>query len=402
MYAYTITKQYIQSSDSILVHFVSTSIVFWGCNKIVQTSRAIRYGFESVVCCDLLDSALSKVLVVGVGGAGNNLVNKLMEAGVSGAQCIAVNTDRRHLDVVRAHQKFLVGSEVTHGFGACGDPDIGRRAVEESFERIASVFSNADVAFIVAGMGGGTGTGAAPIIAKMAQESGAVVTGLATMPLESEKRERTLALQGLEAMSRACNTTIVVDNNRPVESIPGLIAESALPMADSVLINVLKGLSDTVSTPKYMRMDLGDIKGLLKVGGVALAGLGESNSMFRVEEAVRNALQSPFLEVDHRRASGALVFVTGDSSMSNLEAARVAEVVGEMLPIEASVIWGTRVDPYIDSALRVTLVLTGLDYWQQYVGGYRRMPFGIYNMEPEVGKDQSLDIDLDLDQLESD
>jgi cell division protein FtsZ len=368
---------------------------------MVQMSRTMHCGFENVVCCDLLNSTLSKVLVVGVGGAGNNLVNKLMETGVSGVQCVAVNTDQEHLDVVRAHQKFLVGSEVAHGLGAFGDPEIGRRAVEASLEKIAPIFWNIDVAFIVAGMGGGTGTGAAPIIAKMAQQSGAVVTGLVTMPFETEKRERMFALQGLEAMTRACNTTLVIDNNRPIETMPGLVSESVLPMADSILVNFLKGFSETISTPSYMRADLGNIKEVLKRGGVALAGVGESNSMFRVEEAVRNALQSPFLEVDHRAANGALVFVTGDSSMSNSEAARVAEVVGEMLPMDASLIWGARVDPSIDSALRVTLVLMGVDYWQQYVGGYRKMPLGIYNMEPEVGKDQSLDIDLELDQLES-
>ncbi len=274
--------------------------------------------------------------------------------------------------------------------------------MQESLGKLSPIFWNADAVFIVAGMGGGTGTGAAPILAKMAQQSGAVVTGLVTMPFESEKRERMVALHGLEAMSRACHTTVVIDNNRPIETMPGLVSESVLPMADSILVNVLKGLSETVSTPNNFRLGQNDVKEVLMRGGVALAGFGESNSTFRVEEAVRNALQSPFLDVDHRTASGALIFVAGDSSMLNSEAARVAEVVGEMLPIEASVVWGSRVDPSLDSKLRVTLVLTGMDYWQQYVGGYRRMPFGIYNMEPEVGKDQSLDIDLNLDQLELD
>jgi cell division protein FtsZ len=350
----------------------------------------------------LLNSTLSKALVIGVGGAGNNLVSKLMETGISSAQCVAINTDRGHLDVVNAHQKFLVGCEATQGLGAYGDPEIGRKSVQESLGKLSPIFWNADAVFIVAGMGGGTGTGAAPILAKMAQQSGAVVTGLVTMPFESEKRERMVALHGLEAMSRACHTTVVIDNNRPIETMPGLVSESVLPMADSILVNVLKGLSETVSTPNNSRLGQNDVKEVLMRGGVALAGFGESNSTFRVEEAVRNALQSPFLDVDHRTASGALIFVAGDSSMLNSEAARVAEVVGEMLPIEASVVWGSRVDPSLDSKLRVTLVLTGMDYWQQYVGGYRRMPFGIYNMEPEVGKDQSLDIDLNLDQLELD
>jgi cell division protein FtsZ len=369
---------------------------------MAKTSPATHRGFESVVCCDLLTATLSKVVIVGVGGAGNNLVNKLMETGATRAECVAVNTDRRHLDAIHAHQKLLVGTEVAQGIGACGDPEIGRKAVEESLEKLAPVFWNMDAAFIVAGMGGGTGTGAAPLIAKMAQESGAVVTGILTMPFENEKRERMFALQGLESMSRTCHTTVVVDNNRPIEAMPGLVSDSALPMADDILVSVLKGLSDTLSTPSYVRTDVSDVKNVLRNGGIALAGIGESNSMFRVEEAVRNALQSPFLEVDHKMATGALVFVTGDSSMSNSEAARVAEVVEEILPTQASVTWGARVDPSMDSRLRVTLVLTGMDYWQQYVGGYRKMPFGIYNMEPEVGKDQNLDIELDLDQLESD
>jgi cell division protein FtsZ len=348
-----------------------------------------------------LNSTLSKVLVIGVGGAGNNLVSRFMDTGTSGVQCIAVNTDQDHLAAVRAHQKYLVGSEATHGLGACGDPEIGKRAVEQSLERFASMFWNVDTVFLVAGMGRGTGTGAAPILAQMARDTGAITAGLVTMPLESERRERMIAIQGLEAMSKACDTTVVIDNNRPVETMPGLVSESVLPMADNVLLNVLKGLSENVSISSY-GFRQSNIRNLLKIGGVALAGIGESNSTFRVEEAVRNALQSPFLEVDRGAANGALVFVSGDSSMSNSEAARVAEVVGEMLPVGASLVWGARVDPSLDSSLRVTLVLTGMDYWQQYVGGYRKMPFGIYNMEPEVGKDKSLDIDLDLDQLESD
>ncbi len=371
------------------------------CGTIIQTSRATRYGFENVVCYDLLRSTFSRVRVVGVGGAGNNIVNKLMEAGVSGAQCVAVNTDRRHLEAVRAHQKLLVGAKVASGLGAYGDPEIGRRAVEESFERIAPIFWDVDLALIVAGMGGGTGTGAAPLIAELARQSGTVVAGIVTMPFESAKRERMLALQGLEAMSRTCDTTLVIDNNRPIETMPGMVSQAALPLADSILVNVLKGLSETVSTRSLVRTELRDVKSILKRGGIALAGLGESDSIFRVEEAVRNAIQSPFLDVDGRTASGALVYVTGDSSMLTSEAARVAEVVGEMLPVEAPLIWGARVDPSLCSTMRVTLVLTGLDYWQQYVGGYRRMPLGIYNMEPEVEKDQSLDIDLDLDQIES-
>ncbi|MEM1550794.1 MAG: cell division protein FtsZ [Candidatus Bathyarchaeia archaeon] len=349
------------------------------------TDRALQYVWSENLQDGLREPGFCRIIVVGVGGAGNNTVSRLMEAGISGAECIAVNTDLQHLNVTHAHQKILIGEKLTRGLGSGGDPNIGRAAIEESIEQVDKVLNDVDIVFVTAGMGGGTGTGAAPVIAKLAREKGAIVIGVVTMPFKIEKGRINIAIKGLNDMRRECDTVIVIDNNKLMWLVPHLPINEAFRVGDQVLANMIKGITEVVSMPSLINLDFADFRTIMKRGGVAIAGIGESNAPNRAEDAVQKALRMPLLDVDYSGANGALIHITGDENLTIEEANIVGEIITQMMSDDALVIWGARVDPNLKGALRVTLVMTGVKS-PYLLSGYGSKTLELYDLDPETAK----------------
>jgi cell division protein FtsZ len=319
--------------------------------------------------------------------------------GISGAECIALNTDMQHLNSVNACKKVLIGEKITRGFGAGGDPRVGKAAIEESKDKIDDLLTDVDVAFVACGLGGGTGTGAAPVVSELARQKGAIVVGVVTTPFRIEKGRIFYAMQGLNAMRRSCDTVIVIDNNKLMETVPQLPLNKALGVADNVLANMVKGIVEIFTVPGLINLDFSDFKTIMKRGRVAVVGIGESDSPNRAEDAVRNALRNPLLDIDYIGATGAMIHVSGDNEMTIEEANRVGEIVTEVMSDESLVIWGARIDPSLNGVLRVTLIMTGVNS-PHLLGGFGSIVPELSNIEPQAGPEKPLMIDLGLDQIE--
>ena len=362
-------------------------------NRVLQLTwhEATREGLREPGYC--------RILVLGVGGAGNNTVSRLMEMGVTGAEGVAVNTDMQHLNAAHATHKVLIGEKTTRGLGAGGNPEVGRAAVEESRKKLEEILTDVDVVFVTAGLGGGTGTGAAPVVAEIARRNGAIVVGVVTKPFRIEKGRIECAAKGLNEMRRQCDTVMVIDNNKLMELVPQLPLNEAFKIADQVLANMIKGVVETISAPSLINLDFADFKTIVRKGGVAVVGVGESDAPNRAEEAVQNALRSPLLDVDYAGATGALIHVSGGNQMTIEEANRVGEIVTEIMDNNASVIWGARVNQSLEGVLRVTLVMTGVRS-PHILSGFGRMAPQLFDIDPCAEPEEPLPIDLGLDQIE--
>ncbi len=306
------------------------------------------------------DMGQARIVVIGCGGAGNNTVKRLMTIGVQGAECIAINTDRQHLSVTTAHRKLLIGERITRGLGAGGYPHVGKAAAEESEKELSELLRDADLVFIASGMGGGTGTGSAPVVAEIAKRNDAIVVGVVTMPFSLERTRIDKAKTGLAKLQENADTVVVIDNQKLMELVPDLPLEEAFGVADEVLAGMVKGITETITLPSLINLDYADVRSIICNGGVALVGLGEDSGEKRSEGAIENALNSPLLEVEWTGATGALIHITGGPDMSLAEANRVGELVSEKMSSDAVVIWGARVDPKLSGLLRVMLILTGV------------------------------------------
>jgi cell division protein FtsZ len=304
------------------------------------------------------------------------------------------------LRISRANRKLLIGEKLTKGLGVGGDPKLGRAAIEESRKQVEDLLSNVDIAFITAGLGGGTGTGAAPVIAEIARQKGAITVGVVTTPFRIEKGRMNYAVIALTEMRRQCDTVVVIDNNKLMQLVPQLPINEAFRVGDQVLANMIKGIVETISAPSLINLDFADFKTVVRRGGMAVVGVGESDAPNRAEEAVRNALRSPLLNVDYAGARGALIHVTGDSQMTIEEANRVGEIVTEMMDVNALVIWGARVNPEQSGKLRVTLVMTGVSS-PHILSGFGAIAPKLFNLEPYAEPEKPLDIKLGLYQLEN-
>lgn len=306
------------------------------------------------------DMGQARIVVIGCGGAGNNTVKRLMTIGVQGAECIAINTDRQHLSVTTAHRKLLIGERITRGLGAGGYPHVGKAAAEESEKELSELLRDADLVFIASGMGGGTGTGSAPVVAEIAKRNDAIVVGVVTMPFSLERTRIDKAKTGLAKLQENADTVVVIDNQKLMELVPDLPLEEAFGVADEVLAGMVKGITETITLPSLINLDYADVRSIICNGGVALVGLGEDSGEKRSEGAIENALNSPLLEVEWTGATGALIHITGGPDMSLAEANRVGELISEKMSSDAVVIWGARVDPKLSGLLRVMLILTGV------------------------------------------
>ena len=301
-----------------------------------------------------------RIVVVGVGGAGNNTVNRLYNIGVEGADTIAINTDKQHLQMVEADTKILVGKSLTNGLGAGGDPKMGERAAEMAQGTLKDVLSDADLVFVTAGMGGGTGTGAAPVISKLAKEQGAIVVGMVSTPFNVERARTVKAEEGLERLREEADSIIVLDNNRLLEYVPNLPIGKAFSVMDQIIAETVKGISETITQPSLINLDYADMQAIMDQGGVAVMLVGETQDKNKTEEVVKDAMNHPLLDVDYRGASGGLVHITGGPDLTLQESEGIAQNITERLDASANVIWGARIEDDYKGKVRVMAIMTGV------------------------------------------
>jgi len=361
--------------------------------------KALRWTRQEIAARVLRNPGECKITLIGVGGCGNNTINRLMQLGVSGAECIAINTDVQHLNMVQADKKLLIGEKTSKGFGAGNQPFMGKDAMLESAQHIESLVKDSEIVFIAAGMGGGTGTEAAPIVAEIARKAGAVVVGVVTMPFRHEKGRYEYALRGLNEMRRVAHTTVIIDNNKLMDLVPQPPIDNAFRVADSILANMVKGIVETITMPSLINLDFADFRTIMTRGDVAIVGMGYSDAPNRAEEAALNALNHMLLDVDYDEADGALIHVSGGPDMSLGEAVGAAAAITDKMNGNAMVIWGSRVDPCLKNQIRVTLILTGIRS-PQLVGGFELDGVKLYNMDPYLGPPVRYDLGIDLYEME--
>lgn len=325
---------------------------------------------------NFLRSKQANIKVVGCGGGGNNTLNRIADVGIRGVETIAINTDAQDLLNTSASRKILIGKEITKGMGAGADPLVGEEAARESELEIKEALGGADMVFVTCGLGGGTGSGCVSIIAEQAKKVGALVISVVTLPFEMEGQIRqdntSFALDKLEFVS---DTLIVIPNDKLLELAPDLPLQTAFKIADEILANAVKGVSELITRAGLINLDFADIKSVMGEGGVALIGVGDSDSSDRANEAIDKAVSNPILDADISGASGALVNVSGGTSMTLNEAKHVVEIVSNKLHPDSKVIWGARIDESLGNRLKVMLIVTGVTSPQiigSAIGGFSK------------------------------
>jgi len=300
-----------------------------------------------------------RILICGCGGSGNNTMNRITHLGVEGAITVAINTDKQHLDHTRAMQKLLVGRHITRGLGAGGDPSTGRRCAEAGREVITRIVTGADLVFITAGLGGGTGTGIAPIVAEEAKRAGALVVAVVTTPFHVERRQRMRrALEGLELLRQAADAVLVLDNNRLLQYVPNLPLDEAFSIMDQLIAEIVKGIVETITLTSLINLDFADVRTIMQGGGVTMMLYGESDR--GPEEVVHESLNHPLLDIDIGGATGALIHVTGGPYMTLEQANQVVDLMTARLSPDANVIFGARQDPGFGDTIKVMAIITGV------------------------------------------
>lgn len=334
---------------------------------------------------ELISSKRATIKVFGVGGAGGNTLMRMSEVGIKGAELIAVNTDAQDLLCVLSDKKILIGKELTAGLGAGNNPQIGREAAKESEGDLKKLLEGADMAFVTCGLGGGTGTGAAPVVAATAKKMGALTVGVVTLPFTIEgKMRQENAMEGLERMQESVDTLIVIPNDKLLEIANDLPLHTAFKVADEILTNAVKGIAELVTKTGLINLDFADIRAVMRQGGVAMIGVGESDTEHRAVEAVEKAITNPLLDVDITGAKGALINVIGGPSMSLDEAKLVVETISSKLDEGANVIWGAQLANDMKDTIRVMLVVTGVKSPQ------------IFGKEKTLGKQRKTEIENEL------
>ena len=310
----------------------------------------------------------TKITVVGCGGGGGNTVTRMATEGIHGAKLVAANTDAQHLaDQVISDQKILIGIERTGGRGAGSVPKIGEEAAQENIEDIQRSIDDSDMVFVTAGLGGGTGTGSAPVVAQAAQEAGALTIAVVTIPFTAEgERRRANADAGLERLRAVADTVIVIPNDRLLDYAPNLPLQDAFKICDRVLMRSVKGMTELITKPGLVNVDFADVKTIMENGGVAMIGLGESDSENKATDSMRSALRSPLLDVNFEGANSALVNVVGGPDMSIEEAEGVVEEIYDRIDPDARIIWGASVNDEFDGKMETMVVVTGVESPQIY------------------------------------
>ncbi len=318
----------------------------------------------------ILETRKAEIKVVGVGGAGNNTISRLMAVGIVGAETVAVNTDAQDLLYTDADHKALIGKEITQGLGAGANPKVGMEAAKESKKDLKTFLEGADLVFVTCGLGGGTGTGASPIVADVAKKLGALTVGVVTLPFSMEGKQRLRnAQEGLENLESVVDTLIVIPNDKLLEIVPDASITTAFKVADEVLVNAVKGIAELITKPGLVNLDFADIRAVMGSGGLAMIGMGESDTENRALESVEKSLHNPLLDVDIEGATGALINVSGGENISIRECQEIVETVANKINSDAKIIWGAQVIKELGDTVRSLLIITGVKSNQIYGPG---------------------------------
>ena len=350
--------------------------------KEVSPAQSVDEELES-----LLQKQAARVKVIGCGGGGGNSVSRMKEIGIKGCEIIAINTDAQDLLYTNVDTKILIGRELTRGLGAGSNPKMGEQAAKESESEIRKKLGESDLVFITCGEGGGTGTGAAPIIAQIAKKSGALTIGVVTLPFTVEGQKRIENAQnGLEKLAAVTDTLIVIPNDKLLEIAPEIPIHTAFKVADELLTNAVKGITELITKSGLVNLDFADVKAVMTNGGVSLIGIGEADSQNRAVEAVEKAMNNPLLSVDITNATGALVNITGGSDMSLDEYKKVMEIIGQKISPDAKLISGAQISTDLENTIKVLLIVTGVKS-SQILGSDEF----IKNSHIELGKELGID-----------
>jgi len=302
----------------------------------------------------------AKIMVVGVGGAGCNTVSRLTEIGASGADIIGMNTDAKHLAITKAHKKLLLGKDTTKGLGAGGYPQVGEKATTEQRSQIKQLLDGVDLIFVTCGLGGGTGTGGAPVIAEIGKSLGAIVVGSVTMPFKMEGTRIQKAEDGLSKLRQVTDTVVVIENQKLLEYAGSMPIAQAFALADELISMMIKGITETITIPSLVNLDFADVRTIMKCGGVSAICVGESDSQQRIKDAVLKALNHPLLEVDYTGALGALIHVICGPDCTLAEINEAGELISKRLSPDSQVIWGARVLQEYAGKVQVIAIVTGV------------------------------------------
>jgi len=352
-----------------------------GTGKLSDTDEDLR---------KILETRRAEIKVVGVGGAGNNTVSRLMQVGIVGAEVIAVNTDAQDLLYTDADKKVLIGKDLTRGLGAGADPKVGGEAARENREDIKDALKGADMAFITCGLGGGTGTGASPVVAEIAKKMGVLTVGVVTLPFSMEGRQRMANAQdGLEELKKNVDTVIIVPNDKLLEIVPDVSIVTAFKVCDEILVNSVKGITELVTKPGLVNLDFADIRAVMTNGGLAMIGLGESDTENRAVEAVEKALNNPLLDVEIEEANGALINVSGGTDITIRECQEIVEAVSTKISEDAKIIWGAQISKELGEVIRALLIVTGVKEPEAYAYGEK-----VFTKEKQKEIEKILGIDF--------
>lgn len=311
---------------------------------------------------EMLKKQVSRVKVIGIGGAGGNSISRMKEVGIKGGEIIAVNTDAQDLLYTAADKKILIGKQLSKGLGAGSDPRIGMESAMESIKDLRDRIGESDMVFITCGLGGGTGTGAAPIIADIVKKQGALTIAVVTLPFTVEGKKRIEnAIEGLNNLKDSVDTLIVIPNDKLLEIAPDIPMSTAFKVADEILTNAIKGITELVTSSGLVNLDFADLRTVMSNGGISLIGLGESDTTNRSIEAIERAITNPLLDVDITNATGALVNVMGGEDLSLEEYKVIMEYLGERLSPEAKIISGARISKDLAGILKVMVIITGIN-----------------------------------------
>jgi cell division protein FtsZ len=303
----------------------------------------------------------TEIRALGVGGAGSNALNRMIDAGLTGVEFVAINTDGQALEASNAHRRVLIGARTTNHLGSGGDPRLGERAAVESSEELAETVSGADMVFVAAGMGGGTGTGASPAIAELAREAGALTVGVVTLPFKFEGRRReAFANEGARSLAERVDAMVIVHNERLLEMIdPRTAFSDAFGLADEMLHRGVQGITDLITTTGLVNVDFADVRAVMADSGTAMMGVGQASGEERALRAVQEAMQSPLLGTSIDDAHGVLLNITGGGDVTLAELNEAAHRIADLVAPDANIIFGSVIDPRMDDAVRVTLIATG-------------------------------------------
>ncbi len=309
---------------------------------------------------NIIASQRARIKIIGCGGAGNNTVTRISELGVYGAKTIAINTDAQDLLYADAEEKILIGKQLTKGMGAGSIPKLGEEAALENEKEINSAAENSDLVFVTCGLGGGTGTGSIPIVAGAAKNTGALTIAIVTLPFTAEGMKRCEnAINGLDKLEKNVDSLIIIPNDKLLEISPGLSMHEAFKLADTILADSVKGIIELITKVGLVNLDIADLRAVMKNSGIALIGIGESDSDNRAEESVARAINNPLLEIEISGATGALINIMGGKDLKLDEAKTIVETVTKRLDMSSRVIWGAQINDELEKTLKILLIVTG-------------------------------------------